>query len=203
VWCRRARSRCSKMGRRSPPPRTPHSWRGSSPTWILFLVGRNSPTPSVPPTLSEPSTTQETFVSSSAPLFCSLLPDPSSLVSCSLQLLQRSVALIQFTSMFYNLERMGNQLALRISDLYNCHKMAVEGLVPEHTVAWIDYENSTDGTEIWRVSNDPYKLLYIEDAGMCQIFICLFFFFFFSPFSHTGFCSGIHQVCPAVVLLHD
>jgi len=75
--------------------------------------------------------------------------------------------------------------------------------VPEHTVAWIDYENSTDGTEIWRVSNDPYKLLYIEDAGMCQIFICLFFFFFFSPFSHTGFCSGIHQVCPAVVLLHD
>jgi len=89
------------------------------------------------------------------------------------------VALIQFTSMFYNLERMGNQLALRISDLYNCHKMAVEGLVPEHTVAWIDYENSTDGTEIWRVSNDPYKLLYIEDAGMCQIFLCFFFFFFF------------------------
>ena len=113
------------------------------------------------------------------------------------------MALIQFTSMFYNLERMGNQLALRISDLYNCHKMAVEGLVPEHTVAWIDYENSTDGTEIWRVSNDPYKLLYIEDAGMCQIFLCFFFFFFFSPFSHTGFCSGIHQVCPAVVLLHD
>lgn len=66
--------------------------------------------------------------------------------------------------MFFNMEKLGNQLAIRIADLYECHRLMVQDLPWEHTVAWIDYE-VTDAGEIWKVSNDEYLLLYIQDAG--------------------------------------
>ena len=89
----------------------------------------------------------------------------------------RAAIWIQFAGLFFNLELIANQFAVRISDTYDCQKQNAQGLTAVDTVAWIDYEVTGSGDtleETWKVSNANSDLSYITDAGGLWIY-CFFF----------------------------
>ena len=95
----------------------------------------------------------------------------------------RAATWIQFIGLFFNMEKIANQYAVRISDAYDCQKLNAQSLTAVDTVAWIDYEVTGSGDtleESWKVSNAGSDLSYITDAGEGTFLFLNYFFLFFS-----------------------